>query len=127
MTALFTGLEPILGVINACLPFMPLVFKHFLQPNPFAGSTRFINIFSKSNPKAASSTTATRMKRINHSGQFNELRDIEMDPFHSKSEGKSFVGTGSPGGLAKGGSLNGFNVPNRIFVRRDYTVERESS
>ncbi|KAL8704957.1 MAG: hypothetical protein Q9201_001903 [Fulgogasparrea decipioides] len=47
LVSLITGLEPILGVINACMPFMPLVAKRITRTSFFQKATASLRLSSR--------------------------------------------------------------------------------
>ena len=113
LVALITGLEPILGVINACLPFLPSVLKHVGQTNVFIRASIILKStagkFLKGKVNAATGSIGAQ-----HSGQFKELTDIEMNPLKGASFGRTNVGTGSLNSMREDGQWD--DLPGRELV-----------
>ncbi|KAL8820699.1 MAG: hypothetical protein Q9223_001122, partial [Gallowayella weberi] len=86
LVALITGLEPILGVINACMPFMPLVLKRISETWLFQKATsslrssswRFFRSSSHRGSKyKGSSSTSNGFVKVIEMTPGKESRDIE--------------------------------------------------
>jgi len=124
LIALITGLEPIIGVMNACLPFLPLVFKRIGQSKLFLNATASIRSISKRTNK--SYLAPSGFARVNESGPTKGLKDVEMNPIKSPTYGKTYVSTGSQNSIPESGpwdDLNDFRRQDRIFVRQDISIE----
>lgn len=124
VTALITGLEPIIGVINACLPFVPLVVKEVSETRIY----QRMQSIGRSSSKI--DTVGSGILRSNRMRDFEELPDsdilmqnkrartpdIEMDPVGDQSFKNTFVGT----------ALDDVQRESkRIMVRKDFIVESE--
>ncbi|KAI4086882.1 MAG: hypothetical protein LQ344_007208 [Seirophora lacunosa] len=139
VTALITGLEPTLGIINACLPFMPLVFQHM-------ASTKFMQRLSTSlsrsshksggaagggHPGAGDGTSGSdpvALKKAAYKG----LSDIEM--MHPATHHRdthfvsSVVATGGKRGGGGGDEERGWEDDqsrDRIWMHKDYSITSE--
>lgn len=74
LTALITALEPIIGVTNACLPFLPLVFKQIRKTAFLMRVSNSLNLFltkRKNGRRLGQSDT----ERAISGSQFIELKD----------------------------------------------------
>jgi hypothetical protein len=130
LVSLITGLEPILGVIIACLPFMPPVVERVGQSKIFHSTlTSYLKPFAKrSGGRGINTKASSDFVRIEESSSpVKKLQDIEMNPVKgSKGAGRSFVSTGSRYSLPESGpwdNLDHFRHQDHIFVRSDLTVE----
>ncbi len=85
LTSLLTALEPILGVINACLPFIPLIIKRIGQTNFFQSVSASVKSITEN--QKAHSERSTVVLGIGHSGQYKGLADVELGPV----KGSNFV------------------------------------
>ena len=124
LVGLINGLEPIAGVINACLPFLPLVFKRTRDTQFFIrASSSFKSIMRKTSKNG--NTTVKIISKPDRSKEFKELTDIEMNPFKISNYGKSFVETPSQNSVLQNGTWDKPGHHNGIFVRKDFTLENE--
>lgn len=132
LIALITALEPIIGVINACLPFLPLVLKRLVQSPLFLNATtpfNSISISKRSNNKSYHVPNSSNgFARVNESASNKQgLRsDVEMSPIKLPSYGKTYVSTGSQNSIPESGpwdDLNDFRRQDHIFVRRVFSIE----
>lgn len=131
LIALITALEPIIGVINACLPFLPLVLKRLVQSPLFLNTTApfaSISISKRSNKSYHAPNSNNGFARVNGSASNKQgLRsDVEMSPIKLPSYGKTYVSTGSQNSIPESGpwdDLNDFRRQDHIFVRRDFSIE----
>ncbi|KAF2744067.1 hypothetical protein M011DRAFT_480145 [Sporormia fimetaria CBS 119925] len=101
-----TGMEPIIGVINACLPHFPPVFRKF-------GSSRF----------ATSVSQVFRSDKSNLSGSTKRSTGKWGSAMSSASHKKSFV-TLDDDTMELNNSYRGLGAKGGIQVTSDYTVER---
>lgn len=129
LVSLITGLEPILGVIIACLPFMPPVVERMGQSKVFHSTlTSYLNPFAKRSWGRRTNTKASSdFVRIEESSSpVKKLQDVEMNPIKgSEGVGRSFVSTGSRHSLPESGpwdNLDDFRHQDHIFVRSDLSV-----
>ena len=122
-TALITGLEPILGVINACLPFVPLVVQRIGQTSLFQRLSTSLKRITKS-PQSDSAQTADSL-RVGKSGHYRGLPDIEMNPVKDSSFVTSFVSSRRQDEIPESQLWDGPNDQDRIFVHKDYSVRSE--
>ena len=123
LVSLITGLEPILGVTIACLPFMPLVFKNLKQTATFTCTSKILKFTTKDDK--GGNKAAINNSRAKHSGQFKELKDIEMNTLDSASYGKTYVGTGSLNRMPEERCWYDMEGQDHIWVRTDVSVEEQ--
>ena len=137
IVSLITGLEPILGVIIACLPFMPPVVERVGQSKVFQSTrTSYFNPFAKrssgsggakkSNNTKSSSSDFVRIEESS-SSLSKKIQDVEMNVVKgSDGLGKSLVSAGSRSSLPESGpwdNLENFRHQDHIFVRSDLSIE----
>ncbi|KAL8969891.1 MAG: hypothetical protein Q9197_004102 [Variospora fuerteventurae] len=155
VTALITGLEPTLGIINACLPLMPLVFQHMSSAKFMQRlSTSLGHLTGRSAPShnksggsgpAAGGVGGTQgsdniaLKHAGRKGQYKGYSDIEMQPadagFVSSvvANGGRRLGEGGrmqqqqqQGGRGGGGrGWEDEGSRDRIFMHKDYEISSE--
>ena len=123
LVALITGLEPILGVTIACLPFMPLVFKRLKETTAFTRTSNFLRSTTKDDK--GGSTLAINNSRVKSSGQFNELTDTEMNPLNNVRSGKTYIGTGSLNSMPEERHWYDVEGHDHIWVRTDFSMEEQ--
>jgi hypothetical protein len=128
LVILFTGLEPTIGVINACLPFLPQVFKRACQILVFeraSAAMKSISIGSSKGCRRATSSSGNR-----RSDQFARLKypsGVEMNPIKDPSFASSYVGTASRNSVPESGPWDDdHGGQHRVFVRKDFSIESES-
>ncbi|KAL8730562.1 MAG: hypothetical protein Q9166_004016 [cf. Caloplaca sp. 2 TL-2023] len=84
LVSFITGLEPILGVINACLPFMPLVARRISQTSFFQkataslrSSTRKLNRSERSDKYKGSNSSSNGFVKVIEMTPSKGSRDVE--------------------------------------------------
>ncbi|KAL8756899.1 MAG: hypothetical protein Q9184_004349 [Pyrenodesmia sp. 2 TL-2023] len=137
VTALIIGLEPSLGIINACLPLMPLVFQHMsVSTTKFMQrlSTAFGQLTGRSGHKCAGAgatqgSDPSALKNTRRSGQYKGLPDIEMYPASREARFmSSVVATGGKrmeGRTQDWGGWEEHGNRDRIFMHKDYSIKSE--
>lgn len=123
LVSLITGLEPILGVTIACLPFMPLVLKHFKHTTTFTRISKILKSTTKDD--TGGDTAAINNSRAEHSSQSKELKNVEMNTVNSANSGKNYVGPGSLNVLPEERYWYDMEGQDHIWVRTDFSVEEE--
>jgi hypothetical protein len=119
-----TGLEPIFGVINVCLPFFPVVVSHFSSS---AATYLSHSRFSKNNNTSTKgSREADRRSgiRADSSGKFRAIESVNLVPF--EVPGKAFISAGRSDSeeIDIGRDWAHPSTQNKIMVRKDISVER---
>lgn len=126
LTALITGLEPIAGVINACLPFMPLVFKRLGQTHIFSRLSATFKSFTMGSSEEYSTAASGSKERRKHSAPFQGLSDVEMKPVNDSGFATSYISIGSHNSILESGTWDGNRGgQDRVFVRNDFCIESE--
>ena len=124
LVAFIAGLEPIAGVINACLPFLPLVYKRMKDTHFFMrASSSFKSIIRRTSKK--NNTAPKSSLKVDRPKEFMELTDVEMNPFITSNHGKSFVETLSQNNIPQTRTLDKPGLHNGILVCKDFTLEDE--
>lgn len=155
IVALITGLEPVIGVINACLPFFPPVLhrigdsKLYLNIRRSFRSTKLGSDYGQATSSHRSNrhdVGSSRSRKVPHSSkQKNRFKglsdpDTEMDMLHQAyrdiGHQRSYkISVGSltnPGNACEEGTLPSppsqvwdANMP-RIQVRKDFSVDSDT-
>lgn len=122
LIAFITGLEPSVGTINACLPFMPSVLKG--RKPGYTSVYASFQSFLKRMQLSRTTTTASAVK-ADDSEQSMELTgpDTSLAPKGSLQSGCS--GPASQNNTFESGSWDSSKDPNRIHVLRDFSIIRE--
>lgn len=114
-----TGLEPMFGVINVCLPFFPVMVTH-------VSKSKFISRLSRTTRSSTKGTVNTKRGsgiRADSSGQFRGLDNVNLAPLDIP--GRAYVSTNymdveHPGAWGS----NTLGTKNSIIVRKDVFIER---
>lgn len=120
--AFITGLEPSVGVINACLPFMPSVLKG-MSPR-YSGVYTTVQSFLKRMGLSGTTTTSSALK-ADDSGQFMELTGPDTSLAHDASLRRGYSGPGSQSNTFESGTWDSSKDPSRIHVLKDFSIMRE--
>ena len=123
-TVLITGLEPILGVTNACLPFMPLVFKWIRDTDVFQSASTSLGSITRRRLKR-DSTLTTEVLEAGYSGPYKGLPDIEMGPRKDTSFFRSLVASERGDEVPRNQPWDGSESQDHIFVQKDFSIKSE--
>lgn len=126
--AVWTGLEPMLGIINACLPVIQPVVKRVLESNVFSRSSR-----NRSNSKVWTSSSSKPGKKSN-TGDINSFHRLEETSYPlaegigtltqiSGPQSQSFSTSDDLEAQKEG--LHPRSHSTTINVRRDWEVQSE--
>ena len=155
IVALITGLEPIIGVINACLPFLPSILQHISHTQLYLiASQRFRSAkngiasgdhgggssLNRGKPDPSSETQILpRVGKRNDAFKKLGDRDMEMNLLHQAYLGdelrRDYTISGESSGSAKEGSEEqieqqppqGWNKSLAgIHVRKDFSIDNET-
>lgn len=74
--ALWTGMEPMFGVVNACLPVIQPVIKTVLESNIFSRWSR-----SSTNTKAWTNSSSSKSGRRSTPGNINSFHRLDESPY----------------------------------------------
>ena len=124
VTALITGLEPICGVMNACLPCTPLVFQRLTSTKVFQRVSTSLRSFMEASSRTKNSTQRNDVHLQNgRSGHYRGLPSIEMHPIPNSRTVNSVVTSGRNEGQRRLEDDDEYN--GHIFMHRDYSIQSE--
>lgn len=132
LIGLFTALEPILGVIVACLPFLHSVFARIKQTHMWIDTSTSLRSI-KLQMKKGGNSVVTRTVESNssptnlaHCSHFRRLEDVEMHAVVNPSSEKGFGdASSSDGRIRDNETWMDLDCQDRILVRNEIRIESE--
>ena len=124
--ALMSTLEPLIGVVVACMPFLPPAFGRVSQASVFARASISFRSITKGKSQEDTGTIPTSgTRRVGHPDPYKELPNLEMSAVRTPNFQRYCVGPGPQGSIRESGPWDHFGGQDRIFVRNDFLVETE--
>ena len=124
LTTLITGLEPTIGIINACLPFLPPIAERASKTKLVQFTSSYLRMVTKRSVRI--DHKSNDFVRIQEPGISKVHADVEMRPFAGPLNGESMVSTCSRGSNLESGRWGSLAVEpelrDQIYVRKDLSV-----